>query len=285
VGHTRLASLTIGITAERVAETQAELLHNRGAKTLHGPTLRLFSLSDDEILHCPDHVESDTRSGGRRISSIVVGMRAWLSAADAWGLRMALLEALSKAKVANRGAKAASANKAVGLSEWYRAPNERFDELVERVQAQPLAGSRVVLQLHAMAVPEAVVRLGAAGAEVIEVDAYRASLPTDRASARDLIEEACAQRLAAVTFITATALHNLFLPAQEHRRGEELRRAFNGPVVAACVGPVCAEGALEEGILAPLVPPRSRLVPLVHVLTDRLRRSHGTGNVADHGVE
>ena len=129
---------------------------------------------------------------------------------------MALLEALSKAKVANRGAKAASANKAVGLSEWYRAPNERIDELVERVQAQPLAGSRVVLQLHAMAVPEAVVRLGAAGAEVIEVDAYRASLPTDRAPARDLIEEACAQRLAAVTFTTATALHNLFVVAQEH---------------------------------------------------------------------
>jgi hypothetical protein len=51
-------------------------------------------------------------------------------------------------------------------------------------------------------------------------------------------------------------------------------------VVAACVGPVCAEGAIDEGIVDPLVPSRARLIPMVETLTDRLRS--GFGRVSPH---
>lgn len=270
-----LAGMRIGVTAERRAAEQTELLRKRGAEVLHGPTLRVFSLDEDEVLkattadvvaHPPEFL----------LASTGFGMRTWLAAAESWGMRDALVAALGRARVANRGAKAASANGAVGLAEWFRAPHERLDELVERVSTEPLAGCRVVLQLHGVAEPDTVARLVGAGAEVIEVDAYRLSLPADPVPARDLIRAACAEELAAVTFVIAPAVHNLFVLAREIGLDAELRRALNGGVVAACVGPVCAEGAIEEGVLRPLVPSRSRLVPLIQALTDHLQKTRSS---------
>ena len=262
-----LEGLTIGITAERRAAEQADLFHRRGAATLHGPTLRIESSSpDDEALRAvtfgiidepPDYL----------LASTGFGMRTWFAAAESWGVRGDLVAALGQAKVANRGAKAASANTAAGLSEWYRAPDERWEELVERLLGEPLEGCRVVLQSHGHPMPKTVARLEAAGASVVEVDAYSSRLPADTRPAEELIAAACDRRVAAVTFTTAPAVHNLFAIANRLGRADELRRALNGPVVAGCVGPVCAEGATDEGVTDPVVPDRARLVPLVDAVT------------------
>jgi uroporphyrinogen-III synthase len=265
-----LTGLTIGITAERSGEQQVSAFRARGARTLLGPTLRISSRADDAqlrsateevIQHPPDFV----------LASTGYGMRTWIGAAETWGRREALLDSLRQARVANRGAKAASATTAVGLPEWFRAPDERYDQLVERVLEEPLDGARVVLQLHGADPSGVVARLRAAGAaSVVEVDAYRSSLPDDPEPAQALIEAVCADRVAAVTFTTAPAVHNLFVLAAERDRADGLRDAFNASTIAACVGPVCAEGASEEGIRAPLVPSRARLMPLVEALTTRL---------------
>ncbi len=264
-----LQGLMIGVTAERRAAEQANLFHKRGAEVLLGPALRVFSSEDDEVLKAATADVVD-RPPDFLLASTGFGMRTWLAAAESWGIREALVGALGQARVANRGAKAASANTAAGLPEWWRAPHERFDELIERVSAEPLAGRRVVLQLHGVAEAGAVARLAGAGAKVIVVDGYRLSLPADPAPAWELIRAACANQLAAVTFVVAPAVHNLFVLAREIGLHSELRQALNDGVVAACVGPVCAEGAIQEGVLHPLVPSRARLVPLIHVLTDHL---------------
>ena len=265
-----LAGRTVGITAERRADEQARLLHARGATTVHGPTLSLAPAGDDPhlrevteqlVAQPPDYL----------LASTGYGMRTWLAAAEGWGLREPLLAALGAGRVANRGAKAASANGGVGLAEWWRAPNERFEELVDRVLEEPLAGARVVLQLHAAALPRSVGRLTAAGATVVEVDAYQATLPEDTTAAAALVDHTCAGLVDAVTFTTAPAVHNLFAIAAAGGQAGALRDAFNGPVVAACVGPVCAEGAIDEGVVAPLVPERARLVPMIDALATRFR--------------
>jgi uroporphyrinogen-III synthase len=95
-------------------------------------------------------------------------------------------------------------------------------------------------------------------------------LPADPIPAQDLIRAACADQLAAITFVIAPAIHNLFVLAREIGFHSELRAALNHRVVTACVGPVCAEGAIQEGVLHPLVPSRARLVPMIHALTDHL---------------
>ncbi len=267
-----LQGLTIGITAERRAAEQAGLFHRRGADTLHGPTLRIeSSSSDDEALRAATFAVIE-QPPDYLLASTGFGMRTWFTAADGWRARDALVTALAKAKVANRGAKAASANTAAGLAEWYRAPDERWEELVERVLQEPLHGRRVVLQSHGHPMPKTVGRLEEAGASVVEVDAYSSRLPADTSPAEALIDAACDHRLAAVTFTTAPAIHNLFAIANRSGRADELREALNGAVVAGCVGPVCAEGAIEEGVSNPVVPDRARLVPLVEAVTDHLAR-------------
>ena len=82
--------------------------------------------------------------------------------------------------------------------------------------------------------------------------------------------------MAAVTFVIAPAVHNLFVLAGEIGLDAELRQALNGGVVAACVGPVCAEGAIEEGVLRPLVPSRARLVPMIQALTDHFQEARSS---------
>ncbi len=264
--------MVIGVTAERRAAQQADLLIKRGAEVLHGPTLRVFSLDEDQALKATT-AEVIARPPDFLLASTGFGMRTWVAAAASWNGGDALLGALGRARVANRGAKAASANTGFGLAEWYRAPHERLDELVERVLVEPLAGRRVVLQLHGVADPGAVTSLVSAGAEVIVVDAYRLSLPVDATPARDLIRAACSGQLSAITFVVAPAVHNLFVLAAEIGLAAELRQALNTTVLAACVGPVCAEGAIDEGVLQPLVPSRPRLVPLIQTLTDHLQRT------------
>ena len=128
-----LAGLTIGITAERRAEEQASMLRARGARTLWGPTLRVFTIADDEELRAATE-DVVRRPPDFVLASTGFGMRTWLSAAEAWGRRAELVEALARAKVLNRGAKAASANTAAGIPEWWRAPDERFDELLDRIE-------------------------------------------------------------------------------------------------------------------------------------------------------
>jgi uroporphyrinogen-III synthase len=270
MGEEPLAGLTIGITAERSAAQQVSVFEARGAQTMVGSTLRISSVADDEQLRATTE-EIIRHPPQFLLASTGYGMRTWLATAETWGRREPLLAALGRARVANRGAKAASANTAAGLPEWFRARDERFEQLVERVLEEPLDGARLVLQLHGAPLPDAVARLRAAGAAaVLEVDAYRSSLPEDVAPAQALVEAACADRLAAVTFTTAPAVHNLFVLARQRDRANALREALNTSTVAACVGPVCAEGAHEEGVTAPLVPARARLMPLVDALTQQL---------------
>jgi hypothetical protein len=71
--------------------------------------------------------------------------------------------------------------------------------------------------------------------------------------------------------VIAPAVHNLFVLAAEIGLAAELRQALNSTAVVACVGPVCAEGAVDEGgMLRSLVLSRPRLVPMIQALTDHL---------------
>src|SRR5947208_13215925 len=103
----------IGITAERRAEEQADMFRTRGAETLHGPTLRIFSFTEDEALRKAT-LDVIGRPPDFLLASTGFGMRTWLSAADGWGVLDDLLASLGHAKVINRGAKAAPAHSAAG---------------------------------------------------------------------------------------------------------------------------------------------------------------------------
>jgi len=128
-----------------------------------------------------------------------------------------------------------------------------------------------------MPAPEITTALAAAGAEVLEVPVYQWRSPDDPAPALRLVQAAVDGRIHAVTFTAAPAVTNLFALAAGAGLDQHLRDAFNRKgVVAACVGPVCARGALEAGVVAPLVPEVGRLGLLVRALSECLASARRT---------
>lgn len=262
-----LDGFTIGVTADRRWEQQAELLARRGASVLHGPTISTLYLGSDEDLRRAtlDLIE---RPPDYLIATTGIGMRAWLEAASSSGLGESLLEALSGTKVIARGPKAAGAVEAVGLPVWERSPTEQMEALQLRLLDEPLAGAVVAVQEHGLASPMLAATLTGAGATVVAVPVYRWRMPEDPRPALRLIEEACGGRVDAITFTSAPAVHNLFAIAGNHGMADALREACNGGMTAACVGPVCAEGARQEGIDLPLAPDVGRLGLLVRIISE-----------------
>jgi uroporphyrinogen-III synthase len=265
-----LEGMTIGITADRRADEQAELLARRGARVLHGQTIRTLPLGPDERIR--DITEGLVRTPPDvLVANTGVGVRGWLALAESWGLIDGLLECLAKCYLVSRGPKATGALITAGLTPDWHAPSERMDEVVAHLIDERVAGRRVAIQLDGNPDPAASDRLRNAGADVVEIPVYRWTLPEDLSPALRLVDAACTVRLDAVTFTSAPALRNLFVLAEREGAGDELRAALDGPVVAMCVGPVCQEEAVRHGLAAAQRPARARLGAMVQELTTHLK--------------
>jgi len=264
-----LEGFVVGVTADRRADEQADLLVRRGARVLHGPVIRTLPLGpDDDLRDATAHVIE--RRPDYVIANTGIGVRGWVTAAAAWGWDETLTAALGTARVLARGPKAAGALHALGIDVWWRAPRESLSEVVDRLLAEPLAGRTVAFQLHGGDTPEVTEAIRAAGARVIEVPVYRWQLPDDRAAPYALIERVCNGDVDAVTFTTGPAVENFLELAREQDREAAARDALNARVVAAVIGPYCANVARDLGLDAVVEPVASRLGSMVRALTDRL---------------
>jgi uroporphyrinogen-III synthase len=264
----------IAVTADRRWQEQADLFRRRGAEVLHGPTMQTVDLTADARLRA---VTADLVASPPDwlVATTGLGMRRWLEAAGAWGCRDELLGALAPAVVVARGAKSASAVRQAGLEVAWRAPAETMDEVVDHVAATGVAGRRVALQLFDPddhPATAALRRAVAPSGTLVEVPLYRWLLPDDHGPARRLVEEVLSGRVDAVTFTSQPAVRFLFRIAESMGPGvaDRLRAALNGPVLAVCVGPVCAQAAVEEGVTEPVWPEPNRLPPMVRLAAERL---------------
>jgi uroporphyrinogen-III synthase len=248
-----LQGMTVAVTADRRRDEQAVLLERLGLEVLMFPLLRteaedtgwLRALSEQICRQPPDYFLANTG----------YGMRTWLQLAAQWGLQELLVQALSQGStIAARGAKALGEVRKVGLDAWYKAPGETLDEVVARLCQENLQGASVVVQLHGEAPGAVLDKLEEAGARVAYLPVYRMTGNGTQAAA-DLISTVIGHRAQAVT--------------------APLLDAFNsGIVVAACIGPVCAEGARAAGIETPLVPEHPRLGSLTNALAGYLAQRH-----------
>ncbi len=265
-----LAGFTVGITADRRRDELAGLLVRRGAKVVHGPSIATEYLHDDAGLRAVTEGLL-AKAPAYVVGNTGIGLRAWIGAAETWGIQDDLVATLRSAAVLARGPKVNATLAAHGIEPVMRAESETLDELEAWLLARPdLRGALVAVQLHGdqgLAMGE---RLRAAGADVVEIPVYRWLLPDDVGPARRLVEAACDGRVDAVTFTSAPAVRNLLRLADEMGLGEKLRGAFVDRVVPACVGPVCATPLVEQGIPVPVAPDVGRLGLLVRALSDHL---------------
>jgi uroporphyrinogen-III synthase len=269
-----LAGFTIGITADRRWSEQAMLLERRGARVVHGPTIRTLPLGDQSQL------ERATREVIAAPPDVVVlttglGARGWFAAAAGLDLDDALVRALSQAHVVARGPKAAGAATTIGLDVGWRAPTERSRDVLDHVG--DVGGVRIVVQRDGAADAVLADALAARGADVVDVAVYRWELPDDTTPAARLVDLVCDGQVDAVTFTSSPAVSNLFVIG---RRAEVLDAFAAGGVRAICVGPVCAERARAEGIAAPIAPERGRLGAMIRVAERAFASSERRATIA-----
>ncbi|GAC1313562.1 MAG: hypothetical protein NVSMB12_05440 [Acidimicrobiales bacterium] len=262
---------TVGVTADRRGEEQAVMLRRFGFEVLHGPMMATVLLTDDGPLRLatealiaapPDFVVANTG----------IGIRTWISAAAGWGLDGALLEVLAHARIAARGPKVAGALRSAGLDVWWRAPTEQLAEVCAHLVSTGIDGSRVAVQRHGQDDPSLGAGLRAAGAEVVDVPVYRWEAPGEAERAVRLIDAVADGAVDAVTFTSGPAVRNMMALARSVDRADDVLAALNGPVLAACVGPVCSGVAHEEGLTDVAVPEHWRLGSLVRLVADELAR-------------
>jgi uroporphyrinogen-III synthase len=279
----QLGGFTIGITADRRSDEQAELLRRRGADVLHGPTIHTLTWSDEDavreatervIAEPPDVVVANTG----------IGIRSWVAYAESRGLEAKLLDVLSHARIVARGPKAAGAVSQLGLAVDHQSRTERLDDLLDDLVRGNLEGGLVALQLSGSDAPWAAATLNRAGARVIEVPVYRWTFPDDLVPAHRLLDACIGGGLAAVTFTSPPALDHLFTIAADEGKADQLRGALNDGVLCACVGPVTGDAALAHGIASPLWPERGRLGLMIRHLSEALHRHHRHLEVGGHEV-
>lgn len=256
-GPRPLAGRVVGVTADRRWEEQARLFETRGATVVHGPTMRTVDLTQDpELRRATEALIADPPDV--LVATTGMGVRMWLEAADSWGLRPALVDALRAAAVVARGAKSQSALRQAGLEVAWRAPKETMTEVVDHVAG--LGAGRVAVQLFE---PDESYEWD--GADVVDVPVYRWLLPHDPEPARALAARVVAGEVDVVTFTSQPAVHHLFRLAADP---DGLRAALNGPVLAACIGPVCAAAAHEEGVEHAVWPEPNRLTAMVRQIVE-----------------
>ena len=278
-----LEGFTVGVTADRRASEQAELLRRRGARVLDCPTIATAYLGSDErlrgatttLLESPPTVLVVTTG---------IGIRAWIEAAQSWGLDHALLDALSGARVVARGPKAAAASQALGLEVSATARDERMTG-VRELLGELGPGDHVAVQCFGDDTSDAESLLQRSDVRLTTVPVYRWQQPSDVRPAHQLVRAVLDGRVHALTFTSAPAVRNLFAIAEEDDAADELRVAMNTTTVTACVGPACADAARAVGITEPLAPDVGRLGLMVRLLSERLEASRSVMELGGTTVE
>ncbi|MHB1137435.1 MAG: uroporphyrinogen-III synthase [Microthrixaceae bacterium] len=260
-----LAGLVVGITADRRAEEQQELLHRLGARTVHAPTVRTLPLGADEGLRAateaiiadpPDVVALSTG----------LGVRSWTEAAESMGLGDELTRVVLGATVLARGPKAAGAAVTAGWRVDWRAPNASSAEMVDHVGSLGVRGRRVAVQLDGREDPVLADAIAAHGATVVAVRVYRWLLPDDVEPVLKLIDAVCDRHVDAVTFTSSPAVWNLESIARSNGSIERLRDRLSNGVLNVCVGPICADAARSAGFDNPIQPVAARLGSMAKAL-------------------
>ena len=261
-----LSGFVIGVTADRRADEQMDLLRGRGALCLAGPMIKTHAIDDPaEIRRATQSVIDDDPDFA--IFTTGIGVRSWLEAADSLQLGVPLLNKLRQTKVIARGPKAVGALYVAGLDIDWNAPDAQYASVLAHLAAEGLHAKTVVVQLDGAGAEGLCADLECLGARVVRVPVYRWSTPIDLKPAERLIKAVVDRKVDGITFTAKPAVQNFFEIAEAMALGDGVTDALRSDVATFCVGPVCASPFLEHEITVPQVPEKHRLGALVQLVT------------------
>jgi uroporphyrinogen-III synthase len=274
--ESRAAPLTgyrIAVTSARRSEELAALLSRQGAAVCSAAAINMLALPDDDELH--GNTEAlIAQPPDILVAQTGIGFRAWLAAADGWGLANQLLTSLSSARIVARGAKATGALRAAGLHEQWSPESECSREVLKYLLSQGVSGKRIAVQLHGAAdawdpFPEFLGALRESGADVVPIQVYRWQ-PTPLGGKFDQLVSGIARRqFDGVTFTSAAAAAAVLERGRELNVEDQLLEALRTDVHAMCVGPVTGQPLRRKGVPTSS-PERMRLGALARHIAEEL---------------
>ncbi|MGH3334010.1 MAG: uroporphyrinogen-III synthase [Nocardioidaceae bacterium] len=270
-----LAGYRVGITSARKVEELTSLLERRGAEVEWAPALSIDpNRLDDRLRAATEAVLAEPVD--LFVATTGIGVRAWLDAAESWGLANELVAALGRAEIIARGPKSVGALRARGLRELWAPESECFEDVLAHLRGRSLDGTRIVVQEHGQSLSTVANALRMRGADVTVVTVYRCETAADPAPMFRMVDLVAERKVDAVTFTSAPAVVAMMDVAAAAGRRDEVVAAFQADVLATCVGPVTA-APFEMWGVPTLRPDRSRLAAMVKTLETELpSRRQGT---------
>ncbi|MBK5222300.1 MAG: uroporphyrinogen-III synthase [Acidimicrobiia bacterium] len=278
-----LSGYVIGVTADRRADEQVQLLTQRGAECLSGAVIRTHPLGPEEDLRRAT-AEVMRQPPEYVLLTTGIGVRGWLEAAEAMHVADGLLAVLNGARVFARGPKAAGAALTGGVEVTWSSPDATSAALVDRLAEEGIVGKRVAVQLDGALGAELSRAITQLGGVPVTVPVYRWSLPDDVGPAARLVRAVAEGRVDAITFTARPAVDNFFEIAAEIDLADRAMAALGTEVAVFCVGPVCGGHARSLGISPVHEPYRHRLGSMVQNLTSWFSGREQMLEMAGHSV-
>ncbi|KOP66107.1 uroporphyrinogen-III synthase [Bacillus sp. FJAT-18019] len=246
----------IALAGPRKAADMAKLVEKMGGTAVLRPAQGTVFL-DDEVLHSSIEAWLEAPAPWA-IFTTGIGLEAIYEKAEQMGLSNTLNETLLNTLIAARGYKTANALKKRGLAPVARDDDGSTSGLLRSLAPHDLSGKRIILQLHGESAPKLVEELENRGATVQPILPYK-HIPPLEEDVSLLVDEIIGSKVHAVAFTSAPQFRFLADYARAHGKLEDVLKAFQGPVIAAAVGKVTAQGLREEGIERMVVPEEERM--------------------------
>ncbi len=259
---------TIAILENRAGEQLADLVRKYGGTPFSAPALA--EIPDiDHVLIAQLIKDWQADLPDIFIFQTGVGVKALFAITDSLGITEQFLQILASAVIAVRGTKptAALRSRNVRIDLTAKEPYTTAEVLAE-LDANPIAGKRVVVQRYGDTNWELQGALEARGAQVTEIATYRWSLPENTKPMVDLMDALDADAVDVVCFTSASQVHNLFTVAQQLDRKEMLQAGLNRSMVAS-IGPVCTMALGKFGIRVDIEPHPPKLGPFISAINSK----------------
>jgi uroporphyrinogen-III synthase len=199
-----------------------------------------------------------------------VGVTAVFREAEAQGRAAELRDGLARVRTLSRGPKpaAALATQGVRPTHGVASPYTTADVL-RALDGLDVRGQGACVVHYGEPNEPLALGLRARGARLLELQVYLWRPPADDRPLQALAADVAAGRVDAVLFTSQIQVRHLWEAAPAAVR-PLLAEAFTGAVIAAAVGPTCAEALRAYGVSDVVTPENPKLGPLVAALSRRL---------------
>ena len=257
-----LADIRVAITADRRGAELAASLERLGAVVTWGSTMAAVPPEQDSLLEVETRAMLAAEPSWLAVST-GSGLRAWLQAAEGFGLQPEIEGLLRRTRTVARGSKSHGALRALSIEPEFVSPKETMDDICSWLAERLGPEDVLAAQVHGGEVIGTLDALRPKLCAVLTVAPYRWTLPDDLAPARHVIEQILAGNVDVLAETSAPSVRNLFVIADQLGVRLELLRVLRTAVCIASVGSVTARAFEEVGISVDLMPTRPRTADLL----------------------